>query len=146
MLVAILLLPSFHNWLVPPPPPPPLTKLAGGCMHQAVSCQARMPAQVPGLVEKRPNLIIGDIVYLRQVPASTHSLQGLQDTSAQQRLSSKPFMGVHSHVLLGLSISHAHAQHDDRHMTSAVRGFTHPCTGTPAVPATILSHLFARWT
>ena len=42
-------------------------------MRQAVSCQAHMPAQVPGLVEKRPNLVVGDIVYLRQVPASTHN-------------------------------------------------------------------------
>ena len=53
-------------------------------MHQAVSHQARMSVQVPGLVEKRPNVIIGDIVYLRQVPAGTHSSQDLQDESAQQ--------------------------------------------------------------
>ena len=29
--------------------------------------------QVPGLVEKRPNLIIGDVVYLRQAsPSESH--------------------------------------------------------------------------
>lgn len=33
--------------------------------------------QVPGLVEKRPNLIIGDVVYLRQASHKNPFLSGL---------------------------------------------------------------------
>ena len=78
-----------------------------GYMHQAVNHQAHMPVQVPGLVEKRPHLIICDIVYLRQVPAGTYLLQDLQDASAQQILSSQPFKGRHLFILPSLCVLHS---------------------------------------